>query len=81
MTTKAICISGTGTINSTNNPFSPSAPDSAIGNTAVYTVVSMPVLVYSWLDVDKPVDPARITRLFADLFLRGLVKGPLSARR
>jgi AcrR family transcriptional regulator len=40
-----------------------------------FTIVSMPVLVYSWLDVDRPVDPVRITRLFTDLFLRGLVKG------
>jgi TetR/AcrR family transcriptional regulator, cholesterol catabolism regulator len=49
-----------------------------------FTVISMPVLVYSWLDVDRPVDPTRITRLFADLFLRGLFKRPpdrLSARR
>jgi TetR/AcrR family transcriptional regulator, cholesterol catabolism regulator len=42
-----------------------------------FTVVSVPVLVYSWLDVDRPVDPARVTQLFADLFLRGLFRQPV----
>ena len=49
-----------------------------------FTIVSMPVFVYSWLDVDRPVDPVQVTRLFADLFLRGLFKKPpdrISARR
>lgn len=41
MTTHAICISATGKINSTNNPFA--LPDSQAGNTAVYTVLSMPL--------------------------------------
>jgi AcrR family transcriptional regulator len=45
-----------------------------------FTIVSMPVLVYSWLDVDRPVDPARVTRLFADLFLRGLFKESAARR-
>jgi AcrR family transcriptional regulator len=36
-------------------------------------VVSVPVLVYSWLDVDRHLDPAQVARMFTDLFLRGLV--------
>jgi hypothetical protein len=41
ITTKAICISATGRINSTNNPLGP--PDSQPGNTPVYAVLSMPL--------------------------------------
>ena len=39
-----------------------------------FTIVSVPVFVYSWLAVDRPVEPARVTQLFSDLFLRGLFK-------
>lgn len=43
MTDKAICIAGKGLINSTNNPYSPSFPDSPLGNTTVYTVITTPL--------------------------------------
>jgi hypothetical protein len=48
MTTKAICIAAKGSINSTNNPYSPTAADSTLGMTSsdyttVYTVLSMPL--------------------------------------
>ena len=53
MTAGAVCIAGAGAINSTNNPYSPSIPDSP-PQTDLYAVVNIPVLT-------KPTLSARLS--------------------
>jgi hypothetical protein len=54
MTPEAVCIAGAGSINSTNNPYSPGQPDSP-PQTALYAVVNLPIVV-------KPSLSAKVSR-------------------
>ena len=41
-----------------------------------FAILSLPVFVYSWLDVERPVTKQGMTKVFSDLLLRGLDKAP-----